>query len=506
MRTIALCYVRRSFIDKDDPGTLDSVKRQQHNCLAEAQRRGWIPEEYTDAEGFRSGRYEHTRPGWLNLKAQLDRPDVAAVIVESLSRASRSIRDLYNFLAELAARDIALVSLKENIDTSTAMGRAFVGFIAVMNQFESDIASERMSASIEFKRKHKGRHWGLTPFGCARAGDDHVLVPSSEGATIDGVWRSYHEALAKCYEWYADEGIGFQLLADRLNAHGYRFRDRNGKPRLFTHSDVRRTLDAHRLYAGYVFEGAAKDRPTEVYKGSHDPILPPELCDRVASVLASRQRYARHLMTRDRVWRVYLLTPMLHCAECGRQMAGMFQDGRRWYRHERVKRCSGKGQVLADPVEQQVFDRLAEFNMPDVLKERIQSLARRMSRQQARPEWQAAQHQVKALTRKLDNLKELRIEGEITKAEYDRRKREYAAELARQQTILRAAPGSVRGLETLLSKIDPIAKVIRAGSPEQRKVVLRTLFERIEQRDGRLTRIVPREWAKPFFGQNGDSE
>src|SRR5581483_4329431 len=254
MQNVALCYVRRSFIDKDDPGTLDSVRRQQHNCIAEAQRRGLIPEEYSDAEGFRSGRYEHTRPGWLNLKSQIDREDVAAVIVESLSRASRSIRDLYNFLAELDARDIALISLKEQIDTASAIGRAFVGFIAVLNAFESDIASERMSASIEFKRQQKGRHWGLTPFGCDRAGDDHILIPTKEGATVDGVWRGYHEALVKCYEWYSSDGIGFQLLADRLNAYGYRFRDRNGKPRMFDHSDVRRMLDANRLYAGFVFD------------------------------------------------------------------------------------------------------------------------------------------------------------------------------------------------------------------------------------------------------------
>jgi hypothetical protein len=97
-----------------------------------------------------------------------------------------------------------------------------------------------------------------------------------------------------------------------------------------------------------VFEGAAKDLLTEFNKGSHEPILPPGLCDRVASDLAGRQRYARHLMTGDRHWRVYLLTPILHCSECGRQMACMFQGGQRWYRHERSKRCAGKGQVRAD--------------------------------------------------------------------------------------------------------------------------------------------------------------
>ncbi len=499
-RTVALCYMRRSFIDKDDSGTLDSVKRQQSNCTAEAIRRGWIPEEYADAEGHRSGRYEHTRPSWLELKAQLEREDVCAVIVESLSRASRSVKDLFNFLAELDARGIALISLKEQIDTATAMGRAFVGFIAVMNQFESDIASERMTHSIEYKKTQKGRHWGRTPFGCERAGDDHILIPSTQGATVDGVWRGYHEALTRCYEWYAADGIGFQLLAERLNENGYRFRDRNGQPRLFNHSDVRRMLDAHRIYAGFVFEGAAKNRPTEFWQGSHAPILPVELCDQVAQVLTTRQRYARHLMHTHREWRAYLLTPLLHCAECNRQMAGMFQDGQRWYRHERAKRnCNSKGQVRADNLEQQILERLAMFNMSDALKERIKTLARQMAKQQTRPEWQTAQTRVKALNQKLARLKEMRIEGELTKTEYEQRKKQIDSEIRKASEGLRAAPRDARDIEDLLAKIDRIADVIREGSPEHKKRLFQTLFERIEQRDGRVTKVIPRTWAKPFF-------
>jgi hypothetical protein len=180
-------------------------------------------------------------------------------------------------------------------------------------------------------------------------------------------------------------------------------------------------------------------------------------------------------------------------------MAGMFQDGQRWYRHERAKRCSGKGQVPAEPLEQQVLDRLNAFQMPDALKDRIKTLARQMAKQQARPAWQEAEQKVRATARKLENLKELRIEGDIGKAEYDRRKKEYAQELARWQAQLRAAPGGARDIEELLTKIDQVATVICEGSPEKRKQLFQTLFEQLEQSDGRLTRVVPRAWARPLF-------
>ncbi len=147
LRNVALVYVRRSVVKTAADEV--SPERQRVCGVAEVERRGWI-EVYEDAEGHRSGRREQGRPGWLSLKDQLDRPDVVAIVVESLSRASRSVRDLYNLLHDLEQRDIALISLKEQIDTSSAMGRAFVGFVAIMNQLESDLASERMAMNIDY--------------------------------------------------------------------------------------------------------------------------------------------------------------------------------------------------------------------------------------------------------------------------------------------------------------------------------------------------------------------
>lgn len=79
----ALLYIRHSVV-KDRADEV-SPERQRANCIAEAERQGWSYELYEDAEGHRSGRTEQ-RPGWQALKAQLGRPDMAAVVVESLSK------------------------------------------------------------------------------------------------------------------------------------------------------------------------------------------------------------------------------------------------------------------------------------------------------------------------------------------------------------------------------------------------------------------------------------
>lgn len=406
----ALLYVRRSVVkDKADEV---SPERQRANCIAEAERQGWSHELYEDAEGHRSGRTEQ-RPGWQALKAQLGRHDVAAVIVESLSRASRSIKDLFTLIDTLEKRGIVLISLKERVDTSTAVGRAFVGVMAVLNQFESDIASERMTANIAYKREAKGRHWGLTPFGCEREGPDCVLIPSQQGTEVAGVWRGYHEALRTCYEWYAEGSDGLESLADRLNVAGYRFRDRWGEPRPFTEDDVRRLLAAHRLYAGYVLDGRAKDIAVVLREGSHAPILPVELCDRVAERLAERSSLAVRFRGRHGPGRIYLLSDLLYCAACGERMVGQWQDGKGWYRHLRHKGdCPVKGQVRCDVLDEALFALLEGFRMPQMLKQRILEEVDRRAAASGKPELERTHEELRRHQRRFEAVKEMRIEGE----------------------------------------------------------------------------------------------
>jgi len=197
-RTRALVYVRKSVV-RTGADTV-SPERQKAGCLAEAQAHGWVVEErdiYTDAEGHRSGRTEN-RPGWQALRRRIVEDEtIVALIVASLSRPSRSVRSFLEFVEELRGKGISLVSLKERFDTSTAMGQAMLVFVAVFNQLEGDLASERMTANIAFK-KASGRHWGLTPFGCKRQGDIKALVPSTEVYGENGSERRYYDALVRC--------------------------------------------------------------------------------------------------------------------------------------------------------------------------------------------------------------------------------------------------------------------------------------------------------------------
>lgn len=74
------------------------------------------------------------------------------VVITELTRLGRSTRDLISIAEQLQDKGVELVSLKENIDTTTATGKAMFGMLSVMAQFERDIISERTKEGLKSAR------------------------------------------------------------------------------------------------------------------------------------------------------------------------------------------------------------------------------------------------------------------------------------------------------------------------------------------------------------------
>ena len=98
------------------------------------------------------------RPGWSELMACLRTGDT--VVVTELSRMSRSLLHFLTTLQDLEKMGVHVESLRENIDPSTATGRAFMGFMGVIHQLELDLKAERAAAgraSAKARGKTGGR-------------------------------------------------------------------------------------------------------------------------------------------------------------------------------------------------------------------------------------------------------------------------------------------------------------------------------------------------------------
>lgn len=98
------------------------------------------------------------RPEFKNMMDYIREGDT--IYIKDFSRLSRSTSDLLNIIETLEKRKITLISLKENIDTSTPTGKLMLTMIGAINEFERTNLLERQKEGIEIAKnqgKYKGR-------------------------------------------------------------------------------------------------------------------------------------------------------------------------------------------------------------------------------------------------------------------------------------------------------------------------------------------------------------
>lgn len=81
------------------------------------------------------------------------------IVVESLSRVSRSSKDLLTLLEDWQVRGVTFISLKEKLDFSSSTGQFMLTMLAAMSQFERDTLRERVREGVASARA-RGRVGG----------------------------------------------------------------------------------------------------------------------------------------------------------------------------------------------------------------------------------------------------------------------------------------------------------------------------------------------------------
>jgi site-specific DNA recombinase len=173
------------------------------------------------------------------------------------------------------------VSLNENIDTSTPMGKAMIGVLAAFAQLERETIMLRTRMGMK-ERVKSGKWMGgaRIPYGYDYDAEKGILVPNENAETV-----------RKVYELYI-QGYSAQNIANML---GLKY------DKLAEHILKRKT------YYGII---PYKD---EEYKGLHEPIITKEMYDEAQ--LCMSKRAANNLTTAD-----HLLTGLVYCGKCNAKM------------------------------------------------------------------------------------------------------------------------------------------------------------------------------------------
>jgi site-specific DNA recombinase len=304
-RTALRCanYTRKSTEESLDQSfnSLDAQRESAEAYIKSQGAEGWIcsPERYDDG-GFTGGNMD--RPALKRLLSDIEARRVDLVITYKVDRLSRSLLDFARIIACFDSHGVSFVSVTQQFNTTSSMGRLTLNILLSFAQFEREIISERTRDKIAAKRR-KGKWSGGAP-----------VLGYDVDATVKRLVVNPEEAdrVRAIFGLYLERGALLAVLRE-LDQRGWRTKawvTRKGQPRggrAFSKTRLRELL-THVLYTGQVqYKG-------DFYAGEQPAIVDPDTWQRVQDLLAEHGRVSRQ----GRVVRSdALLAGLVHCRPCG---------------------------------------------------------------------------------------------------------------------------------------------------------------------------------------------
>jgi len=274
----------------------NSLQAQREACEAfiNSQRQeGWVclPAAFDDG-GFSGATME--RPALQRLLADITAGRVDTVVVYKIDRLTRSLADFAKIVEILDARGASFVSVTQQFNTTTSMGRLTLNVLLSFAQFEREVIGERIRDKIAASKRKGMWMGGVPPLGY-RVEDRKLVVIDSEAETVRAIFRCYAELGS------------VRLLKQELEARGINSkawtsasgRIIGGKP--FSRGALYLILQ-NRTYLGEIVHNGRS------HPGEHPPIIDQPLWDTVQAQLAGNTAQ-RNSATRIR--QPSLLTGML---------------------------------------------------------------------------------------------------------------------------------------------------------------------------------------------------
>jgi DNA invertase Pin-like site-specific DNA recombinase len=154
-----------------------------------AKQRGCeIVHEYTDVISGSKAK----RPGLDQLMSDARRHRFDIVLVAAFDRVARSVRHFLEVLDELSRLNIEFISLRENIDTGGALGRAMVVIVGAIAELEKSLIVERVRAGMR-RARLEGRRIGRAPLNINRVA---VVADRRSGLSLTAVAKKHHVSRA----------------------------------------------------------------------------------------------------------------------------------------------------------------------------------------------------------------------------------------------------------------------------------------------------------------------
>jgi site-specific DNA recombinase len=338
--------------------SFNSLDAQREACdafILSQRQEGWraLPTRYDDG-GFSGGSLD--RPALKRLLEDIQANKVNIIVVYKVDRLTRSLADFAKIVETLDARGVSFVSVTQQFNTTSSMGRLTLNILLSFAQFEREVTGERIRDKIAASKKKGMWMGGLVPLGYDL--DGRKLIPSDKEAAL----------VCKVFSLYLKVGCVSKLAVqlDREKVRSKVWTTRTGA-RLGGVPFARGALYAllrNRLYIGEI------RHRDQWFPGEHKGIVPRELWDKVQAQLNNNLQTRRNRL-KERA--SSLMTGLVEDA-AGNRFTPSFTTRRgRRYRYYvsqlAIKNPTGQGngptRVPAHELESRVTERLIAFLKSD---------------------------------------------------------------------------------------------------------------------------------------------
>jgi DNA invertase Pin-like site-specific DNA recombinase len=269
-------YTRKSS-DEGLEQAFNSLDAQREACAAfvlSQKHEGWsVSSALYDDGGYSGGTLD--RPALQRLLADIADAKVDVVVVYKIDRLTRSLFDFAKIVEAFDARGVSFVSITQQFNTTTSMGRLTLNVLLSFAQFEREVAGERIRDKIAASKKKGIWMGGLPPLGY-EVRDRKLVVNQGEAKTLLHIFRRYVQLRS------------VRALKVELDTAGIR-----SKRRTYADGTV---VGGHKLSRGAlylmlqnrIYRGEITHKGN-AYPGEHKAIVDEELWDKVQAVLAENR-------------------------------------------------------------------------------------------------------------------------------------------------------------------------------------------------------------------------
>jgi len=351
-RVACAIYTRKSSEEglEKEFNSLDAQREACEAYITSQKHAGWIAvRDLYDDGGLSGGTME--RPALKRLLADIKSGKVQIVVVYKVDRLTRSLADFAKIVDVLDAHGASFVSVTQQFNTTTSMGRLTLNMLLSFAQFEREIAGERIRDKIAASKAKGMWMGGNVPLGYD-ARDRKLVINGAEAKTVRMIFRRYAELGS------------VTLLQEDLDRQGVRSKQRDGAGgrlaggRPFSRGILYLILQ-NRLYHGEV------EHKGNVYPGQHDAIVDSDLWSVVQDKLAANRK-ARELAVGAKA--PSLLSGLIFDGDGNRMTPTHANKSGRRYRYyisasllDRGKPGAGTMRVPASEVEGLVLDQIRDL-------------------------------------------------------------------------------------------------------------------------------------------------